>query len=140
MIDVVDVVRSYLLTVAGVTTQVSTRIYGPPGLPVGYTGSTKTLVLLPQGAPQESGLPVQWMPFQMRCYGPDPDDAYAVYGAVHDALHDMGAKSVTLSDATVVIIAKAARTGGPTYMREPVTEWHMWLAYYEIALMDRATG
>lgn len=137
MIDETDALISYLLTVAGVTAQVSTRIYGPPGLPNGYAGATKVIVIMPDGGGQDTRLPLQDMPFQVRCYGATPTAAHDVYEAVHDALHGVGPVKVTVTGGSKVLLAAAVRIGGPVYLPEPETGWHMWLARYNVTFSDR---
>lgn len=136
MIDETATIIAYLGTVAGVTTQVSTRIYGPPGLPNGYGGATKVLVVQSDGNGMSTDIPIQQLPFNVRCYGPSPSAAHDVYAAVHDALHGTGPTKVTVG-ATKVLFAKGQRVSGPVYMQEPETGWHFWLARYNIILSDR---
>jgi hypothetical protein len=136
MIDETEVLIAYLNTVAGVTAQVSTRIYGPPGLPTGYAGATKALVVMPDGAGMETDVPIQGMPFQFRCYGDTPANAHDVYEAVHDALHSVAMGKVTVG-ATKVLLGQGRRLSGPVYWQEPETGWHFWLARYSVILSDR---
>ena len=137
MIDETDALISYLLTVGAVTTQVATRIYGAPGLPAGYIGATKALVVFTDGGPQETSMAMQTLPFQVRCYGPTPTAAHDVYEALHDALHDMAPVKVTVTGGSKVLLAKAGRISGPTYLQEPETGFNFWLANYWVVLSDR---
>jgi hypothetical protein len=136
MIDETATLIAYLLTVNGVTTQVSTRVFGPPGLPIGYAGATKALVIMPDGGSQPTDMPIMTMPFQVRCYGPTPTAAHEVYAAVHDALHNCGPIQVTVG-ATKVVLARSQRLSGPVYLPELETGWQMWLARYGAILSDR---
>ena len=138
MIDETDCMVCYLKTVAGVITQVTTRVYGPPGLPAGYVGSTKALVVMGDGGGQETSMATQNVSFQVRCYGPTPTAAHLVYAAAHDALHDMVPTKVTVTGGTKVLIAKAGRVSGPVFLTEPETGFPFWLANYWAVLSDRA--
>jgi hypothetical protein len=137
VIDETDALISYLLTVGEVTTQVGSRVHGAPGLPAGYTGATKNLVVFCDGGPLQTGVPMQDLPFQVRCYGPTPTAAHDVYEAVHDALHDMAPVKVTVTGGTKVLIAKAGRISGPLFRTEPQTGWNFWLANYWVQMSDR---
>jgi|GEM_PF-5515228 len=139
MIDETAVLIAYLGSVSGVTTQVSTRLYGPPGLPSGYTGSTKVLVVFCDGSGMPTDIPYQNLPFQVRCYGDTPNNAHDVYEAVHDALHDVHATKVTVG-ATQVVLAKALRVSGPVYLQELEVGWHFWLARYSVTMSDRVVA
>jgi len=136
MIDETAVLIAYLGTVAGVTAQVSTRIYGPPGLPAGYGGGSKVLVVFCDGNGMATDIPYQTLPFQVRCYGDTPGNAHAVYEAVHDALHNAGPTKVTVG-SDKILLARGYRISGPVYSQEPETNWYFWIARYNIILSDR---
>jgi len=136
MIDPTATLLAYLATVTPLTNIVATRLYGPPGLPVGYAGATSALVIMLDASNEDTSTPIIDQPFQARCYGSTPTTAYSVFAALHDAIHNIGPLRVTVSGSTV-LLARGRLLSGPVFMTEPELNFGFWLARYGAILSDR---
>lgn len=92
MVDTTQIVTQFLLQVAGVQAEVSSRVYGvtvpenfePGNLPAALP---KFVLLTAVGGHADLNLPFVEPTYQIKCFGPSPPEARGVYRAVFDALH-----------------------------------------------------
>jgi hypothetical protein len=135
MIETLEALIAFLLTKSGVTAQVSTRIYGPPGLPQSYRGETAVLIV---ETPGEVSLTTPRIApdVLVHCYGPTAVAARTVYRAVRDALHDAGPVDVTLASGTARLL-RAWQVSTPEDLPEPATGWQRCVARFATHWLDR---
>lgn len=93
-------------------------------LPVGWS-LTAAVLILPDGG-MGRDIPVADERFTFWCYGLTPSAARAVADTLFRVLHRRGPESVTITAGTASI-GPVEWAMGPTYLREPDTEWPRWV-------------
>lgn len=104
-------------------------------LPPGYT-LVKSVLILPEGGPSSDDLPISYERFTFHTYGSTPYEAREVSDLIYKILiREKG--SVTISGLKVYIMY-SHRVFGPTFIREPDTEWPRWSSSYDLHILDYA--
>lgn len=98
-------------------------------LPPGWSLTTAVLILPDGGIGRE--IPVTEERFSFWCYGATPIAARAVADKLFRVLHRQGPQTVTITAGTAVV-GPIAWAMGPTYLREPDTEWPRWVCAAEV--------
>ena len=131
MIDVRAAVRAYLAAQAGIIAQVSTRVYGAPGIPRedALLMPRKALAFYASGGPgADRYVPEAHGNIQFRCYGATSLEAGVVYAALYDALHRKHHIRLT-GDMLILTIEESM---APTDMVEPATGWPFVMCVYDV--------
>ena len=131
MIDVRVAIRTYLLTNAGVVTQIVARLYGAPGIPRAdaLLMPRKAIAFYASGGPGgDRYVPEARSHIQFRCYGATALEAGEVYAALYDALH----RKHHIRSATGQLILTAEEAMAPTDMVEPATGWPYIMCAYDV--------
>jgi hypothetical protein len=115
--DVVDRIRDHLLTVAAVTTQVGTRIYGFD-LPTSPTYPAVRLIRV--GGPADFEGHIDEALVQVDVFGSTRENAYDAHAPVRAALAAMGGLFGT------DVISKVVEVTGPGWLPDPTTERPRW--------------
>lgn len=128
-VDSAELVHVFLSADTGLTAQISTRLYGDPGLPQNFT-IAKAVMFLEDGGPSHPDIPMAGTRFAFYCYGPTAQDARTVYRALFNALTRASRTNKTLTGGIVGRLQKATREGGPSSRTDPGTGWkYVWCAF-----------
>lgn len=127
MIDIEATVRTYLLSVPGVTALTGTRIYaGRDVPPVGYQPSDGGAICFKvRGGSLNYPAVHADSSLQFKCYGASEVAAAGVYRALVDALQD--ARTNTILSSQLEILGQ--------HLEEPETQWRFVLAFFQIILV-----
>jgi hypothetical protein len=103
MVDAEAVVRTYLVTVTGLTTYVSARIYAGLDWPGGYTPASGPAILFSQraGGMYADGEGAQASSMQYQVCAESPALARSVARALYTALHNQSGAGLKLSTREV---------------------------------------
>lgn len=93
-------------------------------LPPGFAASNAVLILPDGGIGRE--IPQTEERFSFWCYGTTPYAARGVADALFRVLHRKAPAQVTITAGTA-IVGPIVWAMGPTYFREPETEWPRWI-------------
>ena len=141
-IDTVAEMITYLRADAGVTAQVATRVYGPPGIPNG-AALQKMIDVFVTSEPNKIDVPMLEAEIQVRCWGTTAKAAWQVYQAVNAALHRTGLQMWVGQNAGTVIMYQCYKSFGPLAgMDDTVTgdEWPNVIARYTAILAENEQG
>ena len=131
MIDYTAELRTWLLTEATVTAQVSTRIWCSPGLSETEADDMprKCLVILAGPGPgADRYVPTSVGNAQFRCYGATLPEAWAVYQALYAVLQ----RAHHERPATGKLLLTVHELAHPIDALEPETEWPVVLVTYQV--------
>ncbi len=109
-----------------------TRVYTPVA-PRGWQNTTAAVVFEINGGESEVYLPVDYVDVQVRCFGgsTDPRDAWGVYQALHDRLHNL--REARLTSGTVVRALEEIY-GQVLYLPEVEPATPFVLTQYQVAI------
>lgn len=111
-------------------------IYGPPGLPQGWTPSSgATIVYTADDGRSDWGVPRIEARTTIRCYASGPQACRAVSAVVNAYLHRTSLTKFTFG-GRVYAAQYAEKANGPIYIREPDTEWEYDLVTYNIGWIE----
>ena len=133
MIDVMRLVYEVLVGDAALVSATGGKIYGPPGLPVGFEIGP-AVVFYGNGGDSSAYIPEGTALVVFRCYGKTAAEARKVYGALHDALNRRRT-SVTVGTETWVL-DYALLASGPYDMVEPDLGWHFVHAMFTLRVTE----
>lgn len=91
------------------------------------------VVLIRLGAIRHKRAGMQWVRIGVRCYGKDPRDAAALYGAVSDAVHNIGPRR----NASGVLIFRSFDDVGGEAGKDPDTGQPYEAGVIAVAAADR---
>ena len=125
MIDIAEVIRTYLLSKAAITAQVGTNVFGwqvPPNFVASMPA--KCICIKADGGPQIPLVPVLGWRVTFRCYGGEPGylEAWEVARAIYDTLRRGGDEMVTVADGDVYFYRSDCESPGFA-IREPQVDW-----------------
>lgn len=111
-------------------------IFGPPGLPQGWTPSSgTTLVYTTDDSPSQWGTPTIAVRTMIRCYGLGPQACRAASSVVAATLHRASRQTFSYSGRTYLTMY-VEKADGPTYTREPDTEWEFDLLIFNVGWVE----
>lgn len=139
-VDTMELLLSYLGAQSTLTTAVTTatvnkgrpQIYGPPGVPDGWTLS-KAVVCLRQHGTASLDLPLGYQTFQIRCYAPKSWQASQLFTIVQGLLHRRDATFVPVQGGEA-LLQFGQLTSGPVDSVEPETNWPFVLGMFLLHL------
>lgn len=135
VIDVNELIHAYLSAQANVTAEVSSYIYGPPGLPLNFA-PRKAIYYEPEGGPGNAYIPMFSQRFMFKCYGATVAEAMAVWRALFDALHREGRTTVAVTGGNA-IIRHGELDAGPTALLEPDLGWPLVWSAFRLVFSER---
>lgn len=115
---------------AGITTLVTNTvgndvivdIYGPPGIPAGWT-IRNAVEFAGDGGPGDINIPIGRESFAVNCYARSSPEARQVYMAVRAALHRKRHQRLVI-DGQTYLFQYAQLMGGPADRVDPVDGWN----------------
>jgi len=121
MIDGARLVYEVLTSDSDLVAETGGSIYGPPGLPAGFT-LKKAVMFYGDGGDESTQLPVVEQTFTFHCYGETSAQARRVYSVLSDALWRKAGENVTVNSETWRLIF-TWHGGGPYDLVEPELGW-----------------
>jgi len=137
-IDSAELLYTVLADDNGVLAQVQdgqgVHIYGPPGLPDNFS-LRKAIMFLGDGGGTNAFVPIGTDEFALYCYGPESEDARAVYRAVFSCLNRKAHHRVFLSSGPA-IFQYSIKTNGPQDRNDPLEDWPFVYVSFQIQFIE----
>lgn len=104
-------------------------IYGPPGIPAGWT-IRPGIMYFGNGGPGDTSVPIGRESFDVYCYGRSSPEAREIFGKVKSAIHRKKNTRITI-DGEVYILGYSQLMAGPADRVDPVDGWDfVWCSFY----------
>lgn len=138
----VDTAEAFYVLMSGASAFVSEvtdtdgtiNLYGPPGLPQGFT-LRKALMYLRDGGPEDEYVPIEDHELSLYFYGREASEATAVYLAFRNFVRFKRHARLTVGGKTV-IFQYAKRTAGPQDRTDPVEGWPFIYCSYILKFVE----
>jgi len=136
LVDQNELLHTYLKTLAPIVSATSGRIYGPPGLPDGWTPVVgKTLVFMNGEFTGDASVPKTENQYRFLCYGFDEVDARSLYRVLYGNLHRVHRKTVAITGGNGLLIYAKQNTG-PYSATDPSSGWCWNWGMWEIHMAE----
>ena len=127
MVDPYAALLTFLRAASPLKTLLGGNFVYTPELPGNRPGDLKSVVFRNNGGSTEPNLHAQTLRLGFRCYGESAAEAFEVYAALYDRLHN--SDNFIVGDVGFHGVTEEV-PGVP--LEDPVTNWPYWFAVYSI--------